>query len=265
MPAWSLPARSPVTCSWRSWRSHALHVSVLLLASTTPQAGRAAAEGPVPAAAVAEAMALLSEAARALAPAGARVQALPGRPDPRLKLAPCTQVQAALVPGAPPWGRTRVGLRCQDGTARWSITLPATVQVWAPAAVARTALAAGATLQAEHLDVAEVDWAAAAQAPQAEPAALAGRVLARSVPAGQALRAPDLQSRQWFAAGETVRVIAGGPGFAISTEGQAVTAGLEGQRVRVRVGENRVVDGRNIGPRWVEGRAVGPRTVEVGP
>ena len=253
---------------WPAWAAR-----VLALSLAAPGLAAAQAQGPeavLPAAAVAQALALLGEAARALAPAGARVLALPGQPDPRLKLAPCAQVEAFLVPGAPAWGRTRVGLRCQksDGPVpmpRWSITLPATVQVWAQAAVSPTALPVGATLQADGLELAEVDWAATPQPPFAHPAQLAGRVTTRSVPAGQALRAADLQARQWFAAGDTVRVVAGGPGFSISTEGQAVNAGIEGQRVRVRVGENRAVDGRAVGPRFVEGRAVGPRAVEVGP
>ena len=270
LPLFPLSQRTPRP-AWAT-RLLALALPVLVAAQAAHAAQAVQARGPeavLPAAAVAQALALLGEAARALAPQGARVLALPGQPDPRLKLAPCAQVEAFLVPGAPAWGRTRVGLRCQKAdttapTARWSITLPATVQVWAPAAVSPTALPVGATLQAESLETAEVDWAATPQPPIAHPAQLTGRVTARNVPAGQALRAADLQARQWFAAGETVRVIAGGPGFAISTEGQALNAGIEGQRVRVRVGENREIDGRTVGPRMVEGRAVGPRDVEVG-
>ncbi len=261
------PSRRPAP--WR--RLHGLALAAPLLAAAQATSPEAA----LPPAALPQALALLGEAAQALAPAGARVLTLPGRLDPRLKLAACAQVESFLVPGAPAWGRTRVGLRCLDagkGPAagapagpRWSVTLPVTVQVWAAAAVPQSALPGGATLQADQLQLAEVDWAATAQPPFAQPAQLAGRVLARGVPAGQALRAADLQARLWFAAGDTVRVVAGGPGFAISTEGQAANAGVEGQRVRVRVGENRVVDGRNLGPRWVEGRAIGPRLVEVGP
>ncbi|RVU45519.1 flagellar basal body P-ring formation chaperone FlgA [Rubrivivax rivuli] len=253
------------------WSGVATGAFALALAALGPAAAQAQEPAaPLPAAAVAQALAMLSEAARALAPAGARVLAVPGQPDPRLKLAPCAQVEAFLVPGAPAWGRTRIGLRCQKTsdaapTPRWSISLPATVQVWAQAAVSAAALPVGATLQADSLALAEVDWAAAPQPPFAHPSQLAGRVTARPVPAGQALRATDLQARQWFAAGDTVRVVAGGPGFSISTMGQAVSAGIEGQRVRVRVGENRTEDGRALGPRMVEGRAIGPREVEVGP
>lgn len=214
-----------------------------------------AVQTAVPPAAVTQALALVSEAAAALAPSGARVVALPGELDGRLRLAPCTRISAFMVPGAAAWGRTRAGLRCDEGPARWTVYLPVTVQVWAPAVVPAGALPVGARLEPEQLKLAEVDWAAAAQPPFAEPAALAGRVLARGVPAGQALRAPDLHARQWFAAGDPVRVVANGPGFAISTDGQAVSAGIEGQRVRVRIGQNRVV----------EGRAVAHRVIEVGP
>jgi flagellar basal body P-ring formation protein FlgA len=229
----------------------------LLLALALPAAAWAQAvpQAAVPQASITQALALVSEAAAALAPAGARVKALPGTLDSRLRLAPCARTGAFLVPGAAASGRTRVGLRCEQGPARWTVYLPVTVQVWAPALVPTAAMAVGARLEAEQLKMAEVDWAAAPQPPFADTAALAGRVLARGVPAGQALRTPDLQARLWFAAGDPVRVVTNGPGFAISTDGQAVSAGIEGQRVRVRIGENRVV----------EGRAVAHRLVEVGP
>lgn len=236
--------------------AHRLGVVLVALAAANPHAGATTLPAAaLPAAAVSEALVLLSDAARAIAPAGARVQALAGEPDARLRLAPCPRVQPFLVPGAHPWGRTRVGLRCADGPARWTVYLPVTVQVWAQAVVPSGPLPAGASLQAEHLQLAETDWAAAPQAPFEAPVLLQGRVLSRAVLPGQALRAHDLRARQWFAAGDPVRVVARGPGFAVSADGQAANAGIEGQRVRVRIGENRVV----------EGRAVGPRTVEVGP
>ena len=225
----------------------------LLLALALP--GFATAQSAVPPAALTQALALVSDAAAALAPAGARVVAQPGALDSRLRLAPCEHIAAFLVPGSAAWGRTRVGLRCEERAARWTVYLPVTVQVWAAAVVPAGALAVGARLEPEQLKLAEVDWAAAPQPPFASAAVLAGRVLARGVPAGQALRAPDLQARVWFAAGDPVRVVANGPGFAISTDGQAVSTGMEGQRVRVRIGENRVV----------EGRAVAHRVIEVGP
>ncbi len=202
--------------------------------------------------AVVDAVALAQQAAALLAPPGARVQVLPGLLDPRLKLAPCARIEPYLPIGVPIWGRTRVGLRCAEGRSRWNVLLPLTVQVWAPAWVASGALPAGTRLTPQQLVLTEQDWAAGAQPPQADVQALAGRMLARAVAPGQALREADLQARQWFALGETVRVFTVGGGFSVTAEGRALGAGMEGRAVRVLIGENRVVVGRAVAEHRVE-------------
>lgn len=225
-------------------------VMLVALVANAP-ALRAQVPAGMPPSALAQAVALAERAAAAKAPAGARIVATPLAPDPRLKLAPCTRVQAHLGAGAPAWGRTRVGLRCTEG-ASWNVFLPLQVQVHAPAWSARTALPAGTRLSQDLLVRAETDWAAAPSPLAGELPALLGRVLVRPVSAGQALRAGDLQARQWFASGERVRVLAQGDGFAISAEGQALNAGIEGQPVRVRTESGRVVVGRPVGETRVE-------------
>jgi flagella basal body P-ring formation protein FlgA len=217
----------------------------VLCAQPLPGAG-------LPADAVQQALTLAAQAAQALAPVGARVRVSPGALDPRLQLAACGKVEPALSPGQPAWGRTRIGLRCLEGTSRWSVSLPVTVEVWAPAVVLATALPAGAALDSPALALAEVDWGAAAGKPFADGQALLGRVLARPLAAGQALRGPDLLARRWFVSGETVQIVARGPGFAVSAEGQALTHGLEGQPARVRTDNGRVVVGRPVAERRME-------------
>jgi flagellar basal body P-ring formation protein FlgA len=215
------------------------------------QAPASAAPG-LPAATVAQAMALAQQAAATLAPPAARVVVQAGTLDTRLQLAPCHAITPYLLPGAPAWGRTRVGLRCTQG-ANWNVQLPVVVQVFAPAVVLGAALPAGARLQATSaLVVAEVDWAAATGAPFTSPHELHQRVLARPMAAGQPLRAADLQSRQWFATGDTVQIWAQGSGFAINSEGQAMGPGLEGVPVRVRLESGRVVVGRATAERRLE-------------
>jgi flagella basal body P-ring formation protein FlgA len=85
-----------------------------------------------------------------------------------------------------------------------------------------------------------------------DAAALTGRTLSRPVAGGEALRSVALKQRQWFAAGDTVSVRASGTGFAVAGEGQAMTAGLEGQDVKVRLDNGRTVTGRAMGERRVE-------------
>lgn len=206
----------------------------------------------LPAEAVQQALALAGQAAQALAPPGARVVVNPGSIDPRLQLAPCHKIEPALSSGQPVWGRTRIALRCLEGTSRWNVSLPVTVQVFAPAVVLASALPAGATLDGTSLTLAEVDWGAASGQPFANGQALLGRVLARPLAAGQALRGPDLLARKWFAPGETVQVVARGAGFSISAEGQALSNGLEGQPARVRTEGGRVLVGRPVAERRME-------------
>jgi flagellar basal body P-ring formation protein FlgA len=201
---------------------------------------------------LAQALSLAAQVAQRLAPANARVVALPGTLDPRLQLAPCEQVQPFLSAGVPAWGRSRVGLRCVKGPVAWQVHLPVTVQVWAPAPVAQTALPSGTRLDPSVLGLAEVDWAAGGAPPAARLADLQDRVLARPVLAGQPLRPSDLKPRLWFAPGDMVHVVALGSGFAVRTEGQALTPGIEGQPARVRTESGKVLVGQPVGARRME-------------
>jgi len=209
--------------------------------------------GTLPAATLKEAVTLLHQAVQATAPAGARVRVEAGELDSRLKLAPCARITPYLPGGLQAWGRSRVGLRCTAG-ARWNVTLPMQVQVWAPAAVSRVALPAGALLAASQLQLAEVDWAAEGGQPQADIELLLQRTLVRPLQPGQAIRSTDVQPRRWFVQGDTVTVVAAGEGFSIATEAQALSPGMEGQTVRVRTGSGRVVQGIPVGERRVEVR-----------
>ncbi len=231
-----------------------LRVCTLAVAAafaTLPSAAQTVAPSSDLGRAVAEATTLVRQAAMALAPPGAKVLASPGALDPRLQLAPCQQISPYLSAGVPAWGRTRVGLRCTAGAA-WNVSLPVQIQVWAPAWVASAALPAGAELQTGQLQLAPVDWAASPKAPLAATVDLSARVLARPVQAGQALRSADLVPRKWFVQGDTVRVHAVGSGFAVSTEGQALTPGLEGQSARIRTESGRVLVGLPVGERQLE-------------
>jgi flagellar basal body P-ring formation protein FlgA len=199
----------------------------------------------------ARAQALAEQAAQAATP-GVRVEVSVGALDARLKLAPCALVQPYLPPGTKLWGATRIGLRCADPGVRWNVFLPLRVDVYGPGLVATAPLAAGTTLAADHLRPAGVNLAGSPSRAIAVPAQAVGRVLARPLAPGEAVRESDLRARQWFAAGDTVRLAAGGSGWRIQGEGQALGPGIEGRPVRVRTESGRIVSGAAVGPRQVE-------------
>ena len=69
---------------------------------------------------------------------------------------------------------------------------------------------------------------------------------------GVPVRVADLKQRQWFAAGDTVQLVARGAGFSVGGEGQAMNPGIEGQPVRVRTDNGRVLSGLAVGHNRVE-------------
>lgn len=193
----------------------------------------------------------LARAAVGGLPAGARVEVEVGRINPRLKLAPCARITPHLAAGTRLWGRVSVGLRCSEG-ARWNVFVPVTVRVFALAWTAAEPLPAGAVLTAARLRRREVDLAAEPSPAVVSEAVALGRTLARALQAGDALREADLRPRQWFAAGDTVRLHSSGSGFAISGQGQALGAGIDGQLIKVRTESGRIVQGRATAAGQVE-------------
>ena len=186
------------------------------------------------------------------AAAARRVEVEVGQLDARLKLAPCDKVEPYLPSGATLWGRTRVGLRCTAGATRWNVYLPVTVKVFARAVVAAALLPAGAVLNAADLKLAEVDLAEEPSPALTDPALPVGRTLAQTLKPGQGLRDLHLKPRVWFAAGDTVQVVAHGDGFSAAIEAQAITPGVEGQPARVRHESGRVLTGRAVGQNRME-------------
>jgi flagellar basal body P-ring formation protein FlgA len=183
---------------------------------------------------------------------GRRVEIEVGTLDPRLRLAPCDQIEPYLPANARLWGRSRIGIRCLAGPTRWNVFLPVTVKVFAPALVATRALPAGTTLAEGDLAQAEVDLAEETSNALFQPALAIGRTIDRPLPAGRSLRQSHLKPRQWFAAGEVVQVVAQGPGFRVAGEGQALTPGTEGLPVRIRTESGRILTAQAVGERRVE-------------
>jgi flagella basal body P-ring formation protein FlgA len=209
----------------------------------------------------ADAPADLEQQVRALAIAGAqpnaragvtRVEVQVGQLDPRLRLAPCQRIEPYLPAGTRLWGRTRIGLRCTEGASRWNVFLPVAVKLFGPALVVTAPLPAGHVLAEADLASAELDLAEEASPALIRSELAVGRSLARALDAGQGLRQAHLKPRQWFAAGEPVKVVALGAGFSVAGEGLAMTPGVEGQPARVRTESGRVLVGMPVGERRME-------------
>ncbi len=196
------------------------------------------------------------DAAVAQAPASAnmplRMEVSLGALDSRLRLAPCARVEPYLPPGMRLWGKTRLGLRCLEGAVRWNVFLPVTVKAFGPAWVVQGAVAPGTTLAAGDAVEAEVDWAEDASPIVSDPAQWIGTTVTRALQPGQPLRQSLVRAPQAFGAGSQVRIVAQGPGFAVTSGGQAINAGFVGQQVRVRMDNGRVMNGTVVDAQTVQ-------------
>jgi len=195
----------------------------------------------------------LAEAGTQNKPAGVtRVDIQVGQLDSRLHLAPCQKVEPYLPAGARLWGRTRIGLRCVQGTVAWNVYMPVTVKIYGQALVATAPLAVGTVLAATDLTQAEVDLAEDSSAAVSDSKLAVGRTLARALNPGQSVRQAHLKARQWFQAGETVKLVAVGAGFSVSSDGEALSPGIEGQPARIKTESGRVLTGLPAGDHRVE-------------
>lgn len=197
----------------------------------------------------------LRNATAAAQPAGAtglRMEVTVGSLDSRLKLAACGNIEPYLPPGSKLWGRTRVGLRCVDGVSRWNVTLPVTVNAFGPAWVVKTHVPSGAVLTEGDVVEAEVNWAEEMSPVLRDRSLWVGQMATRLLTTGQTLRQGMVKPAQVFQAGAQVRVVAQGPGFQISSDAQALSAGVVGEIARVRMDNGRVTSGVVLDARTVK-------------
>lgn len=197
----------------------------------------------------------LRDAATLAQPSGAaplRLEVKVGSLDSRLKLAPCGNVEPYLPPGSRLWGRTRVGLRCVDGLSRWNVSMPVTVNAYGNAWVIKGSVAAGATLMEDDVVEAEVNWAEEASPVLRDRTLWVGQIATRPLTTGQTLRQGMVKPAQVFQAGAQVRVLAQGAGFQVSSDAQALSAGVVGQMARVRMENGRVSSGVVLDMRTVK-------------
>lgn len=197
----------------------------------------------------------LRDAVAMAQPSGAaalRLEVKIGSLDSRLKLAPCGNVEPYLPPGSRLWGRARVGLRCVDGISRWNVSLPVTVNAYGNAWVIKGSVASGAALTEDDVVEAEVNWAEESSPVLRDRSLWVGQIATRQLMTGQTLRQGMVKPAQVFQAGAQVRVLAQGAGFQISSDAQALSAGVVGQVARVRLENGRVSSGVVLDTRTVK-------------
>ncbi|SFU55105.1 flagella basal body P-ring formation protein FlgA [Nitrosomonas eutropha] len=164
------------------------------------------------------------------------------QPDARQALHPCNQLQPFLPPGGRLWGKFSVGVRCQD-EATWTLYVPVEIEVIASAIHAAQPINMGKLVDAQDIVSKEVDLVRIPAGAVTDPDQAIGKVAATFLASGQPIRTHQLRAPHVITRGQKVRLTATGAGFAVSTEGEALTAAAEGEVVQVRNPTGRVISG----------------------
>ena len=175
-------------------------------------------------------------------PGGGEVEIIVGEPDPRLSLAPCARFEPFIPPGAKLWGRSSLGVRCVEG-ANWTINVPVEVRVFGAVQVAARPIGRGRPVGAEDVRIDRIDLTRVNGTVYAADESLEGTVTSRQIAAGEPLRRDLLRPPPILMAGDPVKVIVDGLGFAVSIDGKALAQAGEGQAVKVATAAGRVVTG----------------------
>jgi flagella basal body P-ring formation protein FlgA len=165
-----------------------------------------------------------------------------GEIDADNRLSPCSALEASLAPGAKAWGRTSVAVRCRSARS-WTIFVPVHISVIADYLVTATPLAQGQTISSSDVVRRRGDLADLPAGILTDESEAVGRTAALSISAGQPMRADMLRQPIVILQNQTVSVITRGQGFQVANEGKALSNGLDGQIIQVRLANGRVVSG----------------------
>ena len=210
----------------------ALLVSLLVCASTAQ-------------AAAAQSHAKIREVA--LAYLQTQTQSLPGKVslqvgdiDSRTVLRACSALEAFMPGGAQLIGKTSIGVRCNEKPG-WSVFVQANIRVSADMLVANRPLAQNTVLSANDFSLQNGELGQPGIL--IDPAQAIGKTLKFAIGAGQVLRQDMLRAPYVVLQGQTATVRVSSKGFSVSSSGQALNSGADGQSVQVRMASGQVISG----------------------
>ena len=173
--------------------------------------------------------------------------------DPRLRLAACdSDLTQKLESPEQPVGRVTVRVSC-EGSTPWTVFVPAQVQVYREVAVLKTPLKRNSIIRSSDIAMIEQDIGLLSRGYIVDPTQVIGKKLTRQLPAEQVLIPAHLQLAEAVHRGDQVVILASSGGISVRMQGEALSAGTQGQQISVRnLSSQRVVRARVTGPGQVE-------------
>lgn len=164
------------------------------------------------------------------------------RPDQRLRLDRCDNLETWLPSGNKLWGRASVGVRCR-APASWSIYVPVMVKVSGNALVATHPIGRGEALAADDMRIEMRDLTQYPGGVFTSPDQVIGKTTTLNIQAGDVLRPELLRAALVIHQGQQVTLVAQGASFKVSSEGTAIGNAAIGQVVAVKTRSGQIIKG----------------------
>lgn len=223
----------PVTIPYRSFFCS----TALALLAPAAHAGKPPTDGN--AAAVLAAQAYVVAATRHY---GDAVNVTVQAPAAGAQLPPCFRHEIFVPAGSRLWGKTRVGVKCEQPTG-WTAYLAVEVSVTGRYLVSARKINRGQTLTAGDFETRVGELTELPASVLTDPQRVLGQRARVGLAARQALRTEHLQQIPVIRQGERVRVVARGSGFAAAAEGVALNNAGVGEPIKVRIANGKTLHG----------------------
>jgi len=186
-----------------------------------------------------------------LLPAGSNVQVSLLKRDPRIGSEDCPAALFSNSENNRMWGRTFVRVQCV-GASTTPFFVGVDVKVWAPVLVVKGTVQAGQLVQASDLEFKTMDLTQVTQGWVTDLAHLGNKTASRQLWPGTVLKYEHLKGQPIVRHGDTVKVMVRGPGFAIGGTATAMEAAEQGQTVKIKTAQGKIMHGVATGDLLVE-------------
>ncbi|TDO16769.1 MULTISPECIES: flagellar basal body P-ring formation chaperone FlgA [Halomonas] len=166
---------------------------------------------------------------------------------PRARLSSCEQPDPFLPHASSTrlMGRVSVGVRCGD-QGRQVRYLQADIHIMGSYVVMAQDVDVGQTIRPEHLAEQQGSLDRLPQHTVLDPGQAVGQQASRPLAAGTTLQDHHLRPRQLVKRGQRVLIEVRGQGFRISRQAEALESGGQGDNIRVRLPDRRLLEARVI-------------------
>lgn len=153
----------------------------------------------------------------------------------------CEGLDVSMGPGARPWGRTQVSVRCRGGT--WNLWVPVQIRVVAEYLVTVRPVTAGQKLVDDDVrgqlgELSDLPTGVLMDKNQA-----VGRTAVVSLAAGRPVRSDMLRLPVVVQQGQSIKIVGAGSGFQVTNEGRALANAVVGQVTQVRLNSGQILSG----------------------